>query len=330
MVRIRGGSARRHVSRHTSYLVIGDADRSRPRRNTRTLMDVERLGSVGQRVQVISESEFLKMLGLESACRLRDRYYSSQDVHRLYGFGNRTLRSLEHATLVSPILRTNAERYYTFSDLLLLKRVHASVRYGGSLARCVKRLLQTRAGQARLTLEAPESEVLPFVTEQDVTWSAEDWYNLGCDHDSDPDEMQEAVAAYRRALELDPYHVGALINLGNLTYDLGNIDEARRLYERALGCDPDNSIALFNLGNVYEDLGEYQRAIAYFQSAIRLRPDNVDAHFNLGLIYDRLGEVSSVREHMRQYLRLNPQGDMADVAREYMLLTEDGPEPTLV
>ena len=63
LVRIRGGSARRHVSRHTSFLVIGDADRSRPRRQRSPLADVERLGSVGQKIRVISESEFLKLLG---------------------------------------------------------------------------------------------------------------------------------------------------------------------------------------------------------------------------------------------------------------------------
>jgi tetratricopeptide (TPR) repeat protein len=232
-------------------------------------------------------------------------------------------------TLISPILRTNAERYYTFSDLLLFRRIHESLENGGSLGRIIRRMLQGRAGQIALPLEVAQAQVVSLDNGPEMTWNADDWYNLGCDHDDDPAEIHEAVEAYRRAINLNPYHIGALINLGNLTYDLGNIDEARRLYERALACDPDNSIAHFNLGNVYDDLGEYENAIRYFVTAIRLRPDNSDAHFNLGLVYDRLGEVEKVRQHMRAYLRLNPEGDMSEVAREYLQLTEDGPDPLL-
>ena len=193
-----------------------------------------------------------------------------------------------------------------------------------------RRLLLARAGEGRLPFAEEQHALLPFEPTYDGMWSASDWYNLGCEHDEDPAESQEAVEAYRRTLELDPYHVGALINLGNLTYDLGNIDEARRLYERALASDPDNSIAHFNLGNVYDDLGEYERAIRYFRTAICLRPDNSDAHFNLGLVYDRLGEVEDVRKHMQLYLRLAPGGDMAEVAREYLQLTDDATDPVQI
>ena len=60
--------------------------------------------------------------------------------------------------------------------------------------------------------------------------------------------------------------------------------------------------------------------------AIRLRPESGDAHFNLGLVHDRLGDVEKVRQHMQAYLRLEPDGEMAEVAFEYLSLTscEDG------
>ncbi|MGD8395258.1 MAG: tetratricopeptide repeat protein [Candidatus Eiseniibacteriota bacterium] len=327
LVRVRGGETRRQVSRQTSYLVVGDGDRGPAGSRSRSLLDARRVSDAGAELEIIDERRFLTMLGLESACRLRDRYYSGRDIQRLYGFDRRTLRALANVSLVSPILRTNAERYYTFSDLLVFRTIHESLEQGGSLGRIVRRLLQDRAGQARLDFDRDELEVLPLDAPDDHDWSADDWYLMGCEHDERPAEVHEAIAAYRRVLELDPYHVGALINLGNLSYDLGDIDEARSLYERALASDPQNAVAHFNLGNVYDDLGEYARAISYFRSAIRLRPDNADAHFNLGLVYDRLGEVSRVRAHMELYLRLSADGDMAEVAREYLQLTEEEPDP---
>jgi tetratricopeptide (TPR) repeat protein len=89
----------------------------------------------------------------------------------------------------------------------------------------------------------------------------------------------------------------------------------------ALALDPQNPNVHYNLGNVFDDLAEYATAIRFFESALRFRPENADAHFNLGLVHDRLGNVEKVREHMQAYLRLDPQGEMADVASEYLTLT---------
>ena len=41
-----------------------------------------------------------------------------------------------------------------------------------------------------------------------------------------PGEFRRAIHAYERALDLDPHHVGALVNLGNIQYRLGLIEEA--------------------------------------------------------------------------------------------------------
>jgi tetratricopeptide (TPR) repeat protein len=163
--------------------------------------------------------------------------------------------------------------------------------------------------------------VLEFRHPAEANWSAEDWYAIGCQHDEEPGEFRRAIHAYERALDLDPHHVGALVNLGNIQYRLGIIEEARRLYEMALALDPQNPNVHYNLGNVFDDLAEYATAIRFFESALRFKPENADAHFNLGLVHDRLGNVEKVREHMQGYLRLDPGGEMADVASEYLTLT---------
>jgi len=54
--------------------------------------------------------------------------------------------------------------------------------------------------------------------------------------------MPEAVAAYERALSLEPDNVLALNNLANLYRDTGRHDQAEHLYARALVLDPDNVV----------------------------------------------------------------------------------------
>jgi DNA-binding transcriptional MerR regulator len=326
LVRLRGGHTRHHVTQRTSFLVLGDGGAGR--RSNRKVLDARRLERTGARVRVIAEADFLSMLGLESATRLRDRYYAGRDVRRMFGLDARVLRDLEKMSVVSPIFRSNAERYYTFADLLVFRQVSAARARGISLAETGRRLIQARTGQMRFQFEgdSPAAQVVELNSGSgdpaSGDWSADDWYNLGCEHDETPEGFEKARDAYRHALDLDPYHVGVLINLGNLFYDRDRIDDARQLYERALGSDPDNAVAHFNLGNVFDDLGDYQRAIRYFKESIRLRPENADAYFNLGLVYDRIGEVKQVRSHMRRYLELGSDGDMAEVAREYLQLTD--------
>ncbi len=326
LVRLRGGLTRRDVTRRTAYLVLGEG--RRPLRRSRKLEIASRLEGAGQSIRVLSEDQFLDMLGLESTRPLRRSYYSGADVERLYGLNRTKLRALERMRLTSPILRTRAERYYTFADLHVFRRVKDGLARGGSLASMARRILQDRVGQLSFDFEkvGPAPIVaLPLTAalEERLSWTADDWYLLGCEHDEDAEQAEPALAAYRQALAIDPYHVGSLINLGNLLYEDDRIQDARRLYERALASDPDNSSASFNLGNVYDDLGCYEDAIRYFKRAVRLRPDNADAHFNLGLVYDRLGDVSRVRAHMSSYLKLDADGDMAEVAREYLHLTRD-------
>ena len=51
--------------------------------------------------------------------------------------------------------------------------------------------------------------------------------------------MDEAIACYRRALEVKPDHVEAHNNLGIVLKDQGKLDEAIACFRRALELKPD-------------------------------------------------------------------------------------------
>ena len=78
---------------------------------------------------------------------------------------------------------------------------------------------------------------------------AEDYFRIASAlDDGDEGKQDQAAAAYRKALEIDPYLVAALINLANIHYTRDELAEAQALYERAIGLESDFFEAHFNLG----------------------------------------------------------------------------------
>ncbi|MDQ3745959.1 MAG: tetratricopeptide repeat protein, partial [Acidobacteriota bacterium] len=83
----------------------------------------------------------------------------------------------------------------------------------------------------------------------------------------------EAVAAFRRVLRLDPEDVGANVNLGQLYAQQRDYKEAIAAFRTALAAEPYNGTALYNLGTSLLRTGqreEGQRVMARFQELRQL------------------------------------------------------------
>jgi tetratricopeptide (TPR) repeat protein len=63
-------------------------------------------------------------------------------------------------------------------------------------------------------------------------------------------QTDEAIAAFRRVLEVDPRDTGANVNLGQLYAQQRNYTEAERAFRAALDPEPYNTTALYGLANV--------------------------------------------------------------------------------
>ena len=128
--------------------------------------------------------------------------------------------------------------------------------------------------------------------------SSDDWFDLGVDLEAVSPE--DAPAAYLRALELDPYHSDAHVNLGRLLQEAGELDGAEEHYQKAIETDPDNVLAAFNLGTLFEDMGRIQDAISAYKRASNL----ADAHYNLSRLYELVGEHAEALKHLKTYRNL--------------------------
>ena len=132
----------------------------------------------------------------------------------------------------------------------------------------------------------------------DEQLSSDDWFDLGVDLEAVSPE--DAPAAYQRALELDPGHSDAHVNLGRLRQESGDYDGAETHYRQAIKADPDNVLAAFNLGTLLEDMGRIHDAIAAYKKAASF----ADAHYNLSRLYELVGEHAEALKHLRTYRSL--------------------------
>jgi tetratricopeptide (TPR) repeat protein len=133
-------------------------------------------------------------------------------------------------------------------------------------------------------------------------YDAATWFEraLALERRKDP----AAVAAYHRAIELDPDMGDAYINLGRLVYLRGDVAEATRLYHLALACAPDDPVAHYNLAITLEDQQRTTSALSHYRRAISLDPSFADAHFNLGRLLERLGQKTQAMRHLLTYKKL--------------------------
>jgi tetratricopeptide (TPR) repeat protein len=146
-------------------------------------------------------------------------------------------------------------------------------------------------------------DAAPFVHERDsATLDADGWYEVGCDLEIA--DVAQAEEAYRRALEINPRHADANVNLGRLLHEKRAPAAAEKHYRVALETNPDHETAAFNLGVALEDLGRTREAIDAYRDALRVDPDNADAHYNIAGLLEKRGEKASALSHLKDYARL--------------------------
>jgi tetratricopeptide (TPR) repeat protein len=348
-----GGTTSEDVNAKTTMLVVGaegfgvtiDPARNRSQK----LIRAEELNAhqPASPIRILSEDQFCGLAGVSSPEAIRRQYYATRDLQARYrSLRDDHMRYLVKCGIIRPVLRTNADTFFAFSDLGVIKQANDDLAQGLSFRSVVRSLTASRAGQLEfdfrieaapakiITLRRPADERavrLPAgVASKDTikpsegiavvrnTRMAEEYFRAGSAlDDGDEANVEEAAIAYRKALECDPYLVAALINLANIHYGRDDLAEAQALYERAIGLESDFFEAHFNLGNIYHDLNRFPEAQACYREALRLNPLYADAHFYLAVTFEKMGLSQEARPHWRSYQHLAPQGEWVELAKEF-------------
>jgi predicted Zn-dependent protease len=147
---------------------------------------------------------------------------------------------------------------------------------------------------------------------------SEHWFQRGLALEETGAPVEDAVAAYRKAIESNPNASGALVNLGTIAFRMRKMKEAAEYYARAMQADPRYPLAHFNLGNLYDEQGNFATARNHYLEAIRLSPRYADAYFNLALLCERNNEILQAIGYWQAYLKLDSTSSWASTARKQL------------
>ena len=337
-----GGETADDVNAKTTMLVIGaegfgptpDRDKSNKLKRAEELN--AQPGAAPPPIRIVSEEDFCRLTGVATPDTLKRQYHAMRDVMARYrALREDHLRYLVKCGVLRPVLRTNADTFFAFPDLSVIKQANDDLSQGIAFRSVVRALFAARQGQLEfdfrldaapakiIELRRPES-TKPAAKRAEAqggiydTAMAEDYFRVASSlDDGDESTQEEAAIAYRKALELDPYLVAALINLANIHYSRDELAEAQALYERAIGLESDFFEAHFNLGNIYHDLGRFPEAQSCYREALRLNSFYADAHFYLAVTFEKMGLSHEARPHWRAYQELAPQGEWVELAKEF-------------
>lgn len=98
-------------------------------------------------------------------------------------------------------------------------------------------------------------------------------------------KFDAALAAFKKAADLDPQNAYAFAGGGSCYYAAGKIDIAIEAFKKAIERDPGMSAAYFNLGRCYAVKKQMEMAIIQYGKAIKDNPQYGAAYFELANAY---------------------------------------------
>lgn len=266
-------------------------------------------------------------------------WYGTRDVARMVGLSESQVRAYVRAGLIEVERGPRNAYRFSFQDLVLLRAARGLIQARVPHLRVLRALRRLKAqlppdrnlselrilvdgddvivsdgaaawnpasGQLHLDFQVAElsEEIAPLhasVRPATPVVTADDWFERGVELELV--SAEDAVTAYENALELNPRHADAHVNLGRLLHEARRLAQAELHYRAALAPGP-HATAAYNLGIVLEDRQRQKEAVSAYLRALDADPHMADAHYNLSRLYEQLGDEASALRHLKSYRAL--------------------------
>lgn len=133
-----------------------------------------------------------------------------------------------------------------------------------------------------------------------------------------PDSLAKATAAFRDELKVNPEDGACEFQLGQIAQVEGNKTEAKAHFEEALKLSPQFVAALIALGKMETLDKQYDRAIGLLDKAVALQPANETAHYALLTAYRDAGQMDKAKSEkaILDKLQKPPEGEFSDFLKK--------------
>lgn len=144
---------------------------------------------------------------------------------------------------------------------------------------------------------------------QAMTFKADDdraLYNLGLAYRK-LGQREQALSAFKQALNINPKSVDAMLSSGALCLDLDRPSTAVDYLRLSVRADSANVAAWKLLGRAYTAFADsLPDAVGSLRTAVRLAPRDNEAHYLLGIAYVKIGDLPAARDELSALEGLDP------------------------
>jgi tetratricopeptide (TPR) repeat protein len=126
-------------------------------------------------------------------------------------------------------------------------------------------------------------------------------------------QVDEALRAGRKAVQLTPQSPGAYHVLGLCWQDKGRLEKAMAEYRRAIQLNPKWATPHHQLGRCWQARGQRDKAMAEYRRAIQLDPKGALAHHMLGTCWQDSGRLDKAVVEYRRNVELSPRWGLGHV-----------------
>jgi len=201
-----------------------------------------------------------------------------------------------------------------YADLLVqLNRSDDAINAARAALRRDERFVPAMMSLVRANLRAGKVELADSILEQALAVdekNAELHFFKG-KRLAEQQRLAEAIAEFRRAVELNPDFAEARMELGLRLLAGANYNEALEQLEAVEKLTPRLVEVQLALGDAYRSTRQWEKAKSAFDKALRMRSDLPQAHYNLALMYmtagaeypglDALSSLGKAKEEFAAY-----------------------------
>lgn len=135
--------------------------------------------------------------------------------------------------------------------------------------------------------------------------------NLATIHIDHFRQYKKAREYLHEAIRRNPDYPSPYLNLGVIHLQLRELDQAIQAFQKLLELDPENLLGHYNLAAAYFNLKKYDQAISILQRGIDLWPRSARLYALLGVTYYHKKDGLRSQEALSQALQLDPYNKMA-------------------